>query len=79
LTKFLSHDILLKQALYFGLNNQPKQALHLYQGACLLDHSKSCEVVSLHVNELANNYQQFEDIRQDYNGWVKDNQSKIIK
>lgn len=79
LTKFLSHDILLKQALYFGLNNQPKQALHLYQGACLLDHSASCNVVSLHVNELADNYQQFEGIRQDYNRWVKDNQSKIIK
>lgn len=79
LTKFLSHDILLKQALYFGLNNQPKQAFHLYQGACLLDHSESCDMVSLHVNELADNYQQFEGIRQDYNQWVKDNQSKIIK
>lgn len=79
LTKFLSHDILLKQALYFGLNNQPKQALHLYQGACLLDHSQSCNVVSLHVNELADNYQQFESIRQEYNQWVKANQSKIIK
>ena len=79
LTKFLSHDILLKQALYLGLNNQPKQALYLYQGACLLDHSKSCNVVSLHVNELADNYQQFESIRKDYNQWVKDNQSNIIK
>ncbi|WP_333614511.1 PglL family O-oligosaccharyltransferase [Psychrobacter sp.] len=79
LTKFLSHDILLKQALYFGLNNQPKQALHLYQGACLLDHSQSCNVVSLHVNELADNYQQFESIRQDYNRWVKANKSKIKK
>lgn len=79
LTKFLTHDLLLKQALYFGLNNQPKQALHLYQGACLLDHSESCDVVSLHVNELADNYKQFESIRQDYNVWVNDNQSKIIK
>ncbi|MGP5316223.1 O-antigen ligase family protein, partial [Psychrobacter faecalis] len=77
LTKVLTHDILLKQALYFGLNNQPKQALHLYQGACLLDHSQSCNVVSLHVNELADNYQKFEGIRQKYNQWVKDNQSKI--
>lgn len=79
LTKFLSHDILLKQALYFGLNNQPKQALHLYQGACLLDHSQSCNVVSLHVNELADNYQKFEGIRQEYNRWVKANKSKIKK
>ena len=79
LTKFLTHDILLKQALYFGLNNQPKQAFRLYKGACLLNHSKSCKEVSLHVNELADNYKQFESIRQDYNGWVKGNQSKIIK
>ncbi|WP_420230050.1 Wzy polymerase domain-containing protein [Psychrobacter sp. ER1] len=79
LTKFLTHNILLKQALYFGLNNQPKQALHLYQGACLLDHSERCNMVSLHVNELADNYKQFEGIRQDYNKWVKANQSRIIK
>lgn len=79
LTKFLTLDILLKQALYLGLNNQPNQALRLYQGACLLDHSKSCDAVGQHVNELADNYEQFEDVRQDYNEWRKDNQSKIIK
>lgn len=79
LTKFLSHDVLLKQALYFGLNNQPKKGLHLYQGACLLDHSKNCDVVTEHINELADSYEQFDPIRQDYNKWESDNRAKINK
>lgn len=79
LTKFLSLDILLKQALYLGLNNQPKEALYLYEGACILDHSKNCDVVTEHINELANSYEQFDAIRQAYNEWENDNQAEIKK
>lgn len=77
LTKFLSLDILLKQALYLGLDNQQKEALYLYKGACLLDHSKNCDVVTEHINELADSYKQFDAIRQGYNKWENDNQAKI--
>lgn len=77
LTKFLTLDILLKQALYLGLNDQPKEALYLYKGACLLDHSKNCDVVTEHINELADSYKQFDAIRQGYNKWENDNQAKI--
>lgn len=79
LTKFLSLDILLKQALYLGLNNQPKEALYLYEGACILDHSKNCDVVTEHINELANSYEQFDAIRQAYNEWENDNKAEIKK
>lgn len=77
LTKFLTLDILLKQALYLGLNDQPKEALYLYKGACLLDHSKNCDLVTGHINELADSYKQFDAIRQGYNKWENDNQAKI--
>ena len=73
LTKFLTPSVLSKQALYLGLDNQQSESLQMFKSACLLNHSEKCDEITSYLNEVADRYQQFNNIRKDYNGWIDDN------
>ena len=73
LTKFLTPSILSKQALYLGLDNQQSESLEMFESACLLNHSEKCDEVTSYLNGVADRYQQFNNIRRDYNSWIGDN------
>ena len=74
LTKFLTSTILLKQALYLGLNNQSAESLQLFRSACVLNHHERCVETTEYLNKLADQHYQFESIRKDYNEWKESEQ-----
>ena len=69
LTKFLTPTVLLKQALYLGLDNQQSESLQLFKSACVLNHNEKCDEVTKYLSDLADQYEQFNDINHSYNIW----------
>lgn len=69
ITKFLTPTVLLKQALYLGLDNQQSESLQLFKSACVLNHNEKCDEVTKYLSELTNQYEQFYDINRSYNIW----------
>lgn len=69
LTKYLDENILIKQGIYLALNDQPKEALKLFQGACTLNHNEKCKKVSERLQELADANGKFRTINDDYIKW----------
>ena len=76
LTKFLTPTVLLKQALYLGLDNQQSESLQLFKSACVLNHNEKCDEVTRYLSDLADQYEQFNDINHSYNIWKLKNDSK---
>lgn len=77
LTKFLTSNVLLKQAFYLGLNDQQADSLQIFKSACLLNHSEKCNEVTKYLNELADRHNQFDDIRDAYNKWLNVKQMNL--
>lgn len=69
LTKYLDANILIKQGIYLALNDQSKDALYLFQGACTLDHGMGCDNVSKQLQNLADANEKFRKINDAYIIW----------
>jgi hypothetical protein len=69
LTKYLDINILIKQGIYLALNDQPEEALYLFQGACTLNHNEKCNEVSKQLQDLADANEKFRTINYAYVRW----------
>ena len=73
LSTYMTDYTLSKQAVYYGLDNQPQKSVKLFKSACFLNEYVACYSVVDYLTQVQQKNILFKPIYQDFNKWYLNN------